>query len=76
MMRTFFLQLTLTDLTGEDAGDYSCLLLTVESGEVDKGTGSVSLQVIFQYVLMPVARMMMVTVEVNLMPYILYLQIS
>ena len=46
MMSTLLLQLTLTDLTGEDAGEYSCLLLTVEGGQVDKGTGSVTLQVI------------------------------
>ena len=45
MMTTLLPQLTLTDLTGEDAGEYSCLLLVVDAGEVDKGTGSLTLQV-------------------------------
>ena len=35
----------MTDLAGEDSGEYSCLLLTVEGGEVDKETGLVTLQV-------------------------------
>ena len=37
--------MTLTDLTAEDAGDYSCLLLALASGEVDKETGLVNVQV-------------------------------
>ena len=37
--------MTLTDLTAEDAGDYSCLLLALASGEVDKETGMVNVQV-------------------------------
>ena len=45
-MKTLLLQLTLTGLTEEDAGDYSCLLLTVAGGQVDKGNGSVTLQVL------------------------------
>ena len=46
-MNYFVPQLTLVDLAGEDAGEYNCLLLNVESGEVDKGSATINLQVTF-----------------------------
>ena len=67
MMSTLLLQLTLTDLTGEDAGEYSCLLLTVEGGQVDKGTGSVTLQVIALMLMMLIVMFLMLLMMVLMM---------
>ena len=39
------IQLTLVDLTSEDSGEYSCLLINIKRGEVYKGSGTVTLQV-------------------------------